>query len=243
MIAHRGASSSAPENTVAAMMGAVDAGADMIELDVQMTRDRHLVVFHDDALGRTTNLHGVLTSNYYAYLRSLDAGSWFDPKFFAERIPLLADVFAAVPAALPINVELKPCGEPAEVVRRLLRVLAAAGRLPSSDPSDEPRTPVSSLDSRMLEPCAVEGLPIALVTEGDPLAGLALAGDLGCCAWHPDHATLTPEAIAAAHARGLKVNTWTVDDLERMRALTDWGVDGIMTNTPKALRTMLSHRV
>ena len=242
VIAHRGASSSAPENTVAAMMEAVDAGADMIELDVQMTRDRQLVVFHDDALGRTTNFFGGLASNYYSSLRSLDAGSWFDSRFLGERIPLLADIFAAVPVALPINVELKPCGQPAELVWRLLRVLAGAGRLPSSDPSIEQRTLLSSLDPRMIEPCAAEGLPIALVTEGDPLAGLASADDLGCCAWHPDQATLTPEAIEAAHARVLKVNAWTVDDLERMRELTDQGVDGIITNTPKTLRTMLSHR-
>ena len=73
VIAHRGASSSAPENTVAAMMDATDAGADMIELDVQMTRDRRLVVFHDEGLGRTTNLHGVLASNHYSHLKDLDA--------------------------------------------------------------------------------------------------------------------------------------------------------------------------
>lgn len=241
VIAHRGASRSAPENTVAAMLGAVEAGTDMIELDVQMTRDRRLVVFHDGGLGRTTNLHGVLASNHYSHLRDLDAGAWFGPRFNGERIPLLTDIFTSVPATLSINVELKPTRHPAELVQRLIRDLESAGRLSSSPPIDH-HTLVSSLDARLLEPCAVEGLPIALVTEADPIEDLEMARDLGCCAWHPDHGTLTPEAVEAAHAQGLKVNTWTVDTLGRMRELADWGVDGIITNIPKTLRTMLSHR-
>lgn len=247
VIAHRGASQSAPENTVAAMMKAVEAGADMVELDVQMTRDRRLVVFHDDALGRTTNLHGVLASNHYSHLRDLDAGGWFHPRFDGERIPLLTDIFRAVPAALSINLELKPTRHPVELVQRLVRDLGSVSRLPSfaSAPSTENEhhhTLVSSGDPLLLEPCAVEGLPIALVTEADPLEGLAMAHDLGCCAWHPDHETLTREAVEAAHAQGLRVNTWTVDALDRMRELAKWGVDGIITNIPKTLRTMLSHR-
>ena len=106
----------------------------------------------------------------------------------------------------------------------------------------DPRTLVSSKDALLLEPCAAEDLSIALVTDADPLEGLETADKLGCCAWHPDHDTLTPEVVEAAHALGLKVHTWTVDALDRMRELTDWGVDGIITNFPKTLRTMLSHR-
>ena len=242
VIAHRGASSSAPENTVAALMNAVDAGADMVELDVQMTRDRRLVVFHDERLGRTTNLHGVLASNHYSDLRDLDAGGWFDSKFNGERIPLLTDIFGAVPAALSVILELKPTRHPTEFVQRLLRDLGSAKRLPSSSPSTDQCTLVSSEDGLLLEPCAAEGLSTALVTEADPLEGLESADDLGCCAWHPDHDTLTPEAVEAAQARGLKVHTWTVDTLDRMRELTNWGVDGIITNFPQTLRAMLSHR-
>ncbi len=242
VIAHRGASSSAPENTVAAVIDAVDAGADMIELDVQMTRDRRLVVFHDEGLGRTTNLHGVLASNHYSYLRDLDAGGWFHSKFNGERIPLLTDIFEAVPAALSINLELKPTRHPSEFVQSLIRDLASANRLPSSSSTLDQRTLVSSEDALLLKPCVAEGLSIALVTEGDPLEGLKMADDLGCCAWHPDHDTLTPEVVDAARTRGLKVHTWTVDVLERMRELTNWGVDGIITNVPETLRSMLSHR-
>ena len=242
LIAHRGASSSAPENTVAAMMDAADAGVDMIELDVQMTRDRHLVVFHDEGLGRTTNLRGVLASNHYSHLRDLDAGGWFHSKFNGERIPLLTEIFGAVPVALAVNLELKPTRHPTELVQRLIRDLARANRLPSSSPSTDQRTLVSSEDALLLETCTAEGLPIALVTDADPFEGLEMADDLGCCAWHPNHDALTPEVVKAAHARGLKVHTWTVDALDRMRELTDWGVDGIITNVPKTLRAMLSHR-
>src|SRR3990167_3043170 len=87
-IAHRGASAVAPESTRAAINAEVRAGAAMIELDVQMTRDGRLVVFHDDRLERTTNGSGRLRATTYARLARLDAGTWFDPRFAGERILL-----------------------------------------------------------------------------------------------------------------------------------------------------------
>jgi glycerophosphoryl diester phosphodiesterase len=95
-IAHRGYSACYPENTLAAFKGAIDAGAHMIELDVCLSKDRHLVVIHDETVDRTTNGTGAVKALTLDQLSRLDAGSWFDPRFNTERLPTLAQVLDAV---------------------------------------------------------------------------------------------------------------------------------------------------
>ncbi len=112
IIAHRGSSGSAPENTLAAFRLAVKAGVDMIELDVRLTADRHLVVFHDRRLGRTVQGSGPVWTKTLAELRALDAGSWFGSRFRGENMPTLQEVFLAVPRTVGINVEVKTDGDP-----------------------------------------------------------------------------------------------------------------------------------
>ena len=115
IVAHRGSSGSAPENTLAAFRQAVKAGVDMIELDVRLTADRHLVVFHDRRLGRTAEGSGPIWTKTLAELRDLDAGSWFSRRFRRERIPTLHDVFRTVPRKVGINVEVKTDGDPRKI--------------------------------------------------------------------------------------------------------------------------------
>ncbi len=106
--AHRGASRLAPENTIAAFERALALGASAIELDVQMTADGHIVVFHDWTLERTTDGTGLLRDQSLKTLSSLDAGSWFDDGFAGSRIPLFEDVLSILRGRAIINVELKP---------------------------------------------------------------------------------------------------------------------------------------
>ncbi len=243
VIAHRGASASAPENTVAAIEAAAKKGADMVELDVQMTGDRHLVIFHDRDLERTTNGKGRLARTPYSRLRELDAGTWFHPKFAGERIPLLEEALAAVPPALAINLELKKTRRRAALLERLFGILKDADRLSRGSSSRVDRRPLlSASDAFLLEPCATQGLPTALITKSEPASALEEAARSGCRAWHPCHTHLSPEVIGAAHRLGLKVNTWTVDESERLEELVGWGVDGIFTNAPEVLRGIVSRR-
>ena len=107
IIAHRGHLSAAPENTLSAFQGALDAGADGIELDVRLTRDGKLVVFHDRKLDRTSNGHGLVDHYTLAHIRSLDVGSWFSHQFKGEAAPTLDQVFEALPNDYLINVEMK----------------------------------------------------------------------------------------------------------------------------------------
>ena len=107
IIAHRGDLSTAPENTLSAFQRAWDNGADGVELDVRVTRDGQLVVFHDRSLERTSNGRGPVSNSTLAEIRSLDVGSWFDPAFKGETAPTLDEVFESLPHDYLVNVEMK----------------------------------------------------------------------------------------------------------------------------------------
>ena len=228
LIAHRGASAVAPEGTCAAIRAAARSGAGMVELDLQMTRDGRLVVLHDERLNRTTNGSGRLADWRYAALARLDAGSWFHPRFQRERILLLSQALRAVPTPMQINVELKRSLRRRAWRRPLMRLMRGKRFLP--------RVLLSSFEPTLLTPLRSSGVRLALICRREADRSLALAIRLGCWAWHPFHALVTPRRVALAHAAGLRVHAWTVDDVERARRLIRLGVDGVFTNDPARLR-------
>ena len=231
IIAHRGASAVAPESTAAAIREAGRSGARMVELDVQMSRDGRLVIFHDDRLERTTNGTGVVTAARYAALSRLDAGAWFHPRFAGQRILLVSQALHRIPSRMRVNLELKRTPRRRALLRRFLRTVRRA-RLGH-------RLLVSSFDPQLLAPLAAAGLSLALICRRDPDRSLKRAIRLGCVAWHPFHALVTPRRVARAHAAGLAVHAWSVDDAARARRLGAWGVDGIFTNDPARLASAL----
>ena len=129
IIAHRGDAANAPENTIPAFRKALDLGADGIELDVRLTKDEKLVVFHDRRLDRTSNGHGPVNHHTQSEVLDLDAGSWFGPDFMGEQPPTLDEAFESLPSDFLINVEMKVimkgmkliAHKVAEVVRRHAR--------------------------------------------------------------------------------------------------------------------------
>ena len=130
---HRGGAAYAPENTMAAFKKGKALGADLLELDVQLTRDGHLVIFHDDTLDRTTNGKGLLRERTLAELKELDAGSWFSPEFAGERIPTFEEVVEwATDVGMRLNVELKSGPYPAfdsTLAVKVVEVLEKYGRI------------------------------------------------------------------------------------------------------------------
>src|SRR5476649_2047613 len=109
VIAHRGGSAYAPENTMAAFVKAAQLGIKWVEFDVMLSACNQAIVFHDEILDRTTNAHGAVSDYTYAYLSTLDAGSWFDPAFSGERIPKFVDLLQFLDGAnMQANVEIKP---------------------------------------------------------------------------------------------------------------------------------------
>lgn len=105
--AHRGASGYAPENTMAAIKKAVEMGAKAIEIDVQLTRDRKLVVIHDYDLKRTTDGRGFVMNSSLKKLKTLDAGSWYGREYKGESLPTLEEIFEGIPRDILVNIELK----------------------------------------------------------------------------------------------------------------------------------------
>lgn len=130
--AHRGASSVYPENTLRAFSGAVELGADWIELDVQQTRDGQIIVMHDTNLARTTGLRQDIWQTDYAQIAGLDAGSWFSEEFAGEPVPLLSDALSfAKEHDIRLNIELKPTGHETDFEQAVVGS-GAPGRLPGA---------------------------------------------------------------------------------------------------------------
>lgn len=232
IIAHRGASGVAPESTRAALRAAAASGAQMVELDVQMTRDERLIIFHDDRLERTTDGAGRVRQMRYADLAALDAGAWFHRRFAGERILLVSQALRLLPQRVRVNLELKRTPRRKAVLRRLLQLLART-------PRSRHRLLISSIDPALLRPLRPTAIPLALICHRLPEQSLRQAVRLQVPAWHPNHALLTPARVARAHAAGLRVHAWTVDDLARARRLLRWGVDGLFTNHPARLCRLL----
>ncbi|MFM7750164.1 MAG: glycerophosphodiester phosphodiesterase family protein [Opitutaceae bacterium] len=124
IVAHRGASHDAPENTVASARLGWSQGADAVETDIHLTKDGRVIVCHDKTTQRTTGHDGVITAMTLAELRALDAGRWKGPQFAGEKLPLLEEQLALIPAGKTMLVEIKTGPE---IVPGFRRVLAAAG--------------------------------------------------------------------------------------------------------------------
>ena len=228
-IAHRGASSCFPENTLAAFAGAIAAGADMCELDVQLSRDGALVVIHDDTVDRTTGGCGAVAAMTLEQLKRLDAGASFGSQFKGERIPTLDEVFACVGGRCALNIELKSASLEQKVCAAIRDHDALATAIVSSFDWD-------ALDRiRQFHPA----VRVGLLASRWPVRLLGAATAIKAYAIHPRVDIVTEDLCTAAHERILDVYTWTVDDLGTMRKLIAYGVDGIMTNYPERLRLLM----
>jgi glycerophosphoryl diester phosphodiesterase len=229
---HRGASADAPENTLAAFSLALREDADGVELDAQRCASGEVVVVHDESLQRTTGFAARVTDASYAVIRTLDAGSWKSERFRGERIPLLAEVLAAFPRL--VNVELKTeeiddRGLTAEVVRVV------------RDARAEDRVLLSSFNPGCLWRARLTAprIPRALLFEREQrwvLRSGLLAPALGVDAMHPEHVLATADRVARWRRRGYSVGCWTVDDPELAASLEKTGVSGLITNRPAAMR-------
>ena len=212
---------------MAAFRRALEIGAHMIELDVQLTNDDAVVVLHDDTLDRTTTGLGPIGALPLARVRQLDAGSWFGAAFRGERVPTLDEVLAAIP--LPVNVELKPVGPvAARLVECALAVVASAGALD--------RVVFSSFDRSSMEMlrAASRDATLGVLWSRHPVPeGIAFARRVGARALHLRKAAATAAAIAAAADAGLETRVWTVNGQDEFARLASAGASGIFTDYPE----------
>ncbi len=234
VIAHRGASTAAPENTMPAFRSDAAAGAQYIEVDVRMSADGVPMIMHDATVDRTTDGTGAVAELNAAALRSLDAGSWFSETFSGTRIPLLAEVLAfAARTGTGVVLEYKGTWSRA-AIRTTIEQIAAAGL--------EGRVIAQSFSEKTVEAFAdvAPQIPIGWLTERIDIATVRTALRIGADAVNPRAATA--RGVAIAHRAGLGVLVWTQDEETHWEELTAMGVDGIITNVPDELRTWLLGR-
>ncbi len=232
VIAHRGASAVAPENTLAAVRKAVEAGADWVEIDVQESADGSVFVFHDSDFKRVGGPGRPIWELHDDELAAIDIGSWKSPAFAAERTPLLADVLALCKDRSGVLIELKYYGHSQRLEERVVDLVEAAGM------ADQVMVMSLSHDGvrkiRQLRPAWKVGL-LSSVALGN-LTKLDL-DFLGLNA-----RTTSRKLVRQAHQRGVQVHVWTVNDPVDMSTMLGRGVDGLITDDPALARQVMAER-
>lgn len=239
VIAHRGDSARAPENTLAAFDSAVRAGADMVELDVHLTRDGQPVVLHDHTVDRTTNGRGRVSDLTLAQVRALDAGGWFGRAFAGERIPTLEEVLVRMKGRAKVLIELKEVesdASAAALVRAchdLIRRLGMTGQ--TRFQTFYPRN-LAALKAQ------VRDVPFDLLYGVEELSCRAVlyANGERAAGINRRFETLSRADLLLAHGLGMSVFAYTIDGADAFDSAIARGVDGIITNAPAKLAAHLA---
>ncbi len=238
-IAHRGFSSRYPENTLLSFRKALELDVIRQELDLQITKDGHLVVLHDRRVDRTTDGEGATIDLTLQEIQQLDAGSWLSPEFAGNRVPTLTEVLQQLDVQAILVVELKFEGnEPIPDVIATIRSNNAADRVVISS-FDHAKLPV-------VHKIAPE-LPTTALFQPDersPEEWIALAKELGIDTLGPRCGAIDEVYVRAAHDAGYLVRAWGLgrDQGEEMTRLIDLGVDGMTTDCPDILQDILNMR-
>ncbi|MEW1722986.1 glycerophosphodiester phosphodiesterase family protein [Streptomyces sp. NPDC093109] len=249
VIAHRGASAYAPENTLAAVDTAAALGIDWVENDVQRTKDGELVVIHDETLRRTTDAERVFPDRApwrvgdftAAEIARLDAGGWFGPEWTGARVPTLGRYLRAVEANRQnLLLEIKGPERYPGIEGDILRVLREEGWLDRAHVTR--RLVVQSFGADSVRTVHTRRPDITTGFLGSPAVTELPAYAAFADQINPAHTSLTGAYVAAAHrlkgphGKPLAVSTWTVDDAAGAVRVADMGVDGIITNRPDVVR-------
>ncbi len=239
IIAHRGASHDAPENTLAAVRLGWQQHADAVEIDVRLSKDGHVVVLHDDDTRRVAGVSRKASEQTLAELQQLDAGAWKDARFAGEPIPTLEQVIATIPDGKRLFIEVK-CGH--EIVAPLQRALDSSSRAPaqfviiafSDSVLRAVKEALPAVETCWLSSFTYDANTNTLSpTANDLIHQASAAGFDGLDLWHEAvDATLMQQAREA----GLKCFAWTVNDAGDARRLVAAGADGITTDRPAWLR-------
>ncbi len=230
LIAHRGFRAKYPENTMASFEGALDIGAEMIELDVALSKDRALVIIHDDTLERTTNGNGKVSDYTLKELQELDAGNWFNSQFAGEKIPPLEEVLNLVKNRALLNIEIKESffedHNPVDAIEK--QVVECVKKMNMID-----SVLISSFEIRYFERLSkMDDIPATAFISRHP-ADDALVENckkLKLFSWHPWHEILDKDQVTLMHEAEMKVIPFTVNTKKVFQNLELMGVDGVFTD-------------
>jgi len=237
VVAHRGFSGAAPENTLAAFRQAIEIGSDMIELDIQLSKDGRIVVMHDETLERTTNGRGKVVDHTLKELKKLDAGSCFGPEFSGERIPTLQEVLDLAKGRVLVNIEIKnpthgqyPITDLADKSFQAVKKAGMLDRVIFSSFNPVSLEHIQKIESRAW---------VALLFHRPWNSFLEMTRGKEYEVLNLRNIHLTKEKISQVHKEGMKVNVYTVNTEEELEQFVRWGADGIITNYPDRLIRIL----
>ena len=227
-IAHRGASGIAPENTLTAFKKAIEIGVDAVELDLHGTADGEIVVIHDASLDRTTNMSGQIKQTPLEVIKRADAGAWFNHEFEGEQVPTLAEALAYITDNAIALLEIKDDTIAEAVVQKIREMDMLELTVIISFHTSVLQT------VRTLEPCIPTGWLIGS-SNGytHPIQLCQQLGLFGSSLLNVNHQLITNEFAYEVRRRGIALWCWTVDDIERMRQMSAFGVQGITSNYPE----------
>ena len=249
VIAHRGASAYAPENTLAAFEKAIEQKADIIELDVRPTLDQKVVVFHDAKLNRTTDKRGFVRMRTLGELKQINAGRWFGfTEFKNETIPTFDEVLNQTEGKCELLVEIKSEGTVVRInfIRNLMNSIIIA--------KAKERVIVQSFDTRILnllhkyypgfryQKLIVVKVPGFKIQLDKRVMVENILRKNHYESINVDHRFLTKTFIDKIHRNRKQVYCWTVNDPNRMKKLIELGVDGIITNHPDILHSVIAEK-
>jgi glycerophosphoryl diester phosphodiesterase len=233
VVAHRGASRAAPENTLASMKKAVEFGADYAECDVFQTKDGEIVLFHDEEMERTTGKEGMIWDYTLAELKEMEVGSWFREEFRGEPIPTLHEVVQLVKGKIKLNIEIKISGSDPDIAQKVVDIIRSEGI--------ERECMVTSFEKPVIE--KVKKIDPDLITgfifdEEHPPDIFEGNWEYVCSKRN----IVDEEFVQQAKQKGKKIFVWTVNYPAEMKKLIALGVDGIITDVPDVLREVLSSK-
>ncbi|HBC88105.1 MAG TPA: glycerophosphodiester phosphodiesterase [Lentisphaeria bacterium] len=242
IIAHRGASHDAPENTVSSFKLGWQQNADACELDIRLSCDGRIVVIHDTGTKRTAGVDKKVSEQTFDELRTLDSGSWKGSQWKGEKIPTLAQALATIPDGKRFFIEIK-CG--AEALPEMEKVIKASGKKPQQlplitfypDVAKQSKQKFPDHDVLLLydwKPDKITGKTLSVDELIAKVREMKLDGvDV------KDDPIIDAGLVKKFKDAGLKFYVWTVDDAEAAKKLVSCGVDGITTNRPSWLREQI----
>lgn len=233
IIAHRGASAFAPENTLIAMEMAAQMGAHWCEFDVMLAGSGEAMIIHDETVDRTTDGVGEVASFSFEQLKALDAGKWFDPKFAGQRIPSFVELLRLLQKLqFNINVEIKPSlGQDIQTAKTTVQVLNQHWNVKQSPPLISSQSIDSLRIVRQLEP----SWSLSCVIHDWSEQWYANVKELHCTAVSVNHQILEPSLVAGLKVSVPLVLAYTVNDAQRAAELFNMGVDAIFTDALMSL--------
>lgn len=240
VVAHRGASAVAPENTLSAIRQAINDGADAVEIDARLSKDREVVIIHDSFLARTTNGKGRVHLLTLKELKRLDAGSWFHKKFSFERIPTLREVFEVIDKRIGVNIEVKATTSVFNyfnIVEECLKIIEEYNAVDI--------VMISSFRSHFVYEAKTHTKKVTggLLFSNPYFLGIRQANlvkkvqaDYIIC----DKSSLNKKRVEDAHKLGVKVGVFTINNREDFKKVQRLNVDTIFTDNPGKIREFMN---